>query len=341
MAEKTISVDSMDTMLSLFGSYDENINLIQREYDVVVLGRGEDIKITGEEHGVFNAGEAINGLITMIKKGEKLDEQTIRYVFALVREGRQYELNNLSDDGICVTVTGKVIKPKTLGQKRYVDFIRKGIAFCHGNPSHGVLLTGINPSGNGGANVFYTFRGAKDDPPSRYWEHKKKQIVGKIEELIDKTAYLDLFPYFESSQDTFEETIRPHIDFQVKVLEITQTIIEEYIRPRLIIAANAKAAYYWGFRPDSTWLGYDYIKVDNVPECLRNTKIQLYRINPDNGFRNVSDRVGQDRYHISNIKGAYFIPYAMYDDRHNSSCPEKVLTPEIVMNLIDWINQQE
>jgi hypothetical protein len=70
-------------------------------------------------------------------------------------------------------------------------------------------------------------------------------------------------------------------------------------------------------------------------------KIQLYRINPDNGFRNVSDRVGQDRYHISNIKGAYFIPYAMYDDRHNSSCPEKVLTPEIVMNLIDWINQQE
>ena len=138
MAEKTISVDSMDTMLSLFGSYDENINLIQREYDVVVLGRGEDIKITGEEHGVFNEGEAINGLITMIKKGEKLDEQTIRYVFALVREGRQYELNNLSDDGICVTVTGKVIKPKTLGQKRYVDFIRKN-----------TIVLGIGPAGTG------------------------------------------------------------------------------------------------------------------------------------------------------------------------------------------------
>ena len=138
MAEKTISVDSMDTMLSLFGSYDENINLIQREYNVVVLGRGEDIKITGDEHGVFNAGEAVNGLITMIKKGEKLDEQTIRYVFALVREGRQYELNNLSDDGICVTITGKVIKPKTLGQKRYVDFIRKN-----------TIVLGIGPAGTG------------------------------------------------------------------------------------------------------------------------------------------------------------------------------------------------
>ncbi|MBE6868012.1 MAG: PhoH family protein [Ruminococcus albus] len=138
MAEKLIAVDSMETMLSLFGSYDENVNLIQREYGVAVLGRGEDIKITGDEQGVFNACEAINGLITMINSGEKLTEQSIRYVFALVREGRQYELNNLSDDGICVTITGKVIKPKTLGQKRYVDFIRKN-----------TIVLGIGPAGTG------------------------------------------------------------------------------------------------------------------------------------------------------------------------------------------------
>ena len=104
----------------------------------MVLGRGEDIKVTGDEQGVFNACEAINGLITMINKGEKLSEQTIRYVFALVREGRQYELQNLSDDGICVTITGKVIKPKTLGQKRYVDFIRKN-----------TIVLGIGPAGTG------------------------------------------------------------------------------------------------------------------------------------------------------------------------------------------------
>ena len=138
MAEKTITVDSMETMLSLFGSYDENVNLIQREYNVAVLGRGEDIKITGDEQGVFNACEAVSGLMTMINKGEKLTEQSIRYVFALVREGRQYELNNLSDDGICVTVTGKIIKPKTLGQKRYVDFIRKN-----------TIVLGIGPAGTG------------------------------------------------------------------------------------------------------------------------------------------------------------------------------------------------
>lgn len=237
--------------------------------------------------------------------------------------------------------------------KHYIDLgdntdfiIKKCIAFCHDNPSHGILLTGINPSGNGGENVFYTFKKTiceLNNPKkkiSQYWKHKKHQIVGDNGRLVDNTAYLDLFPYFESSQKTFQETIRPHIDFQVKVLEITQRIIEELIQPRLIIAANDMAAYYWGFRPDTTWLGYDFIKVDDLPDCLRNTRIQLYRINPANGFRNASDRVGQDKYHMSNVKGSYFIPYAMYDDRHYSSCPEKILTPEIVIGLLDWINQQ-
>lgn len=138
MSERVISVDNMDTMLTLFGSYDENVNLIQREYDVVILGRGDNIKVTGEEQGVFNACEAINGLLTLIKNGDKLSEQTIRYVFALVKEGRQYELNNLSDDGICVTIHGKIIKPKTLGQKRYVDHIRKN-----------TIVLGVGPAGTG------------------------------------------------------------------------------------------------------------------------------------------------------------------------------------------------
>ena len=55
MAEKLISVDRMETVLSLFGNYDENVNLIQKEYNVVILSRGDDIKITGDEENVFNA----------------------------------------------------------------------------------------------------------------------------------------------------------------------------------------------------------------------------------------------------------------------------------------------
>ena len=138
MAEKIIAVDSMDTVLNLFGSYDENVNLIQREYNVVVLGRGDNIKITGSEENVFNASEAVNGLITLINKGEHINEQTIRYVFTLVKEGSQYELDKMSDNGICVTMTGKIVKPKTLGQKKYVDAIRKK-----------TIVLGVGPAGTG------------------------------------------------------------------------------------------------------------------------------------------------------------------------------------------------
>ena len=127
MAEKIISVDSIETASLLFGNFDENVNQIQREYNVVVLGRGDNIKITGDEENVFNATEAVNGLITLINKGERINAQTIRYVFSLVKEGRQYEIEKMSDKGICVTMSGKIVKPKTLGQKKYTDAIKKAL----------------------------------------------------------------------------------------------------------------------------------------------------------------------------------------------------------------------
>ena len=138
MAEKIINVERMDAVLSLFGNYDENINLIQREYNVVILGRGEDIKITGDEEAVYKASEAIKSLIALINKGEQINEQDIRYVFSLVREDKQYEIKNMSDGGICVTMSGKVVKPKTLGQKRYIDSIRKN-----------TIVLGVGPAGTG------------------------------------------------------------------------------------------------------------------------------------------------------------------------------------------------
>lgn len=107
MSEKVITIDRMEDVLSLFGNFDENVNLIQREYGVTILNRGEDIKITGDEENVYYAGEAINGLISLINRGEQINEQSIRYVFSLVREDKQNELERLSDGRICVTISGK------------------------------------------------------------------------------------------------------------------------------------------------------------------------------------------------------------------------------------------
>lgn len=138
MAEKNISVDRMETVANLFGNYDENVNLIQREYNVTILARGGEIRITGGEEEVFNASQAVDGLVSLIEKGEKIDEQVVRYVFTLVKEGRQYELKKMSDDGICVTASGKIVKPKTLGQKRYVELIKKN-----------TIVLGVGPAGTG------------------------------------------------------------------------------------------------------------------------------------------------------------------------------------------------
>ena len=138
MAEKVINVERMDAVLNLFGNYDENINLIQREYSVTVLSRGGDIKITGDEENVYYASKAIEALLAMANKGEPITEQNIRYVFSLVREGTQENLYKLTDDGICVTMSGRIVKPKTLGQKRYVDAIKDN-----------TIVLGVGPAGTG------------------------------------------------------------------------------------------------------------------------------------------------------------------------------------------------
>ena len=138
MSEKIINVERMENILDLFGNYDENINLIQNEYSVAIISRGSDIKITGDEENVYNASRAIDALMVLVNKGEAINEQSIRYVFSLVKEGSQEQLYKLSSDGICVTVSGRIVKPKTLGQKKYIDSI-------NGN----TIVLGVGPAGTG------------------------------------------------------------------------------------------------------------------------------------------------------------------------------------------------
>lgn len=125
MFEKIITIDKIEHLLNIFGSYDENINALQKEYNVSIVNRGDDIKITGTEENVAAAAKAIETLVLLSEKGERINDQNLRYVFSLVKEGLQNEVEKLSDDGICVTLKGKIVKPKTLGQKKYVDAIRK------------------------------------------------------------------------------------------------------------------------------------------------------------------------------------------------------------------------
>lgn len=136
--ELTVNVDNMEDIIALFGDYDRNVNLIQRQYNVAVLSRGNDIKISGDEDNVIHACSAIKALLDIIRKGESVNEQSIRYVFSLVDDGMEHEAVQLSDGAICVTNSGKTVKAKTLGQKKYVEAIKNN-----------TIVLGVGPAGTG------------------------------------------------------------------------------------------------------------------------------------------------------------------------------------------------
>lgn len=138
MFEQSISVDRMEQAVSLFGSFDENIKMIEKEFDVGVVSRGSEIKVTGEGENVSKGVRAINGLLMLINRGEALSDQNVRYVISLVNEGNEDQLPQMTADCICITSKGRPVKPKTLGQKKYIEAIRKN-----------TVTLGVGPAGTG------------------------------------------------------------------------------------------------------------------------------------------------------------------------------------------------
>ena len=138
MIDKTIEVERMEHVISVFGSFDQNLRIIENELSVKVLDRDNMIHICGEEESVMLAEKAINGLLTLAAKGENIDAQNVRYILKLVSEGKETKINELAGDVVCITAKGKPIKPKTLGQKAYCDAIAKN-----------TITLGIGPAGTG------------------------------------------------------------------------------------------------------------------------------------------------------------------------------------------------
>ncbi len=138
MFEQIVSIDRMENAVSLFGSFDENIRLLEKEFSVTILNRGSDLKVTGDIEAVSCAVRAISGLLTLINKGEPLNSQNVNYVISLVKDGKEDKLNEISGDCICITTKGRPVKPKTLGQKKYIDAIKQN-----------TIVFGVGPAGTG------------------------------------------------------------------------------------------------------------------------------------------------------------------------------------------------
>ena len=128
----------MEDVVDVFGSFDENIKLVEHELDVTVVSRDNQLKVSGEAENVMHAVKAIEGLLGLAGRKETITEQNVRYIINLVKAGNESHINDIARDVLCVTAKGKPIKAKTLGQKRYVDAIKKN-----------TITLGIGPAGTG------------------------------------------------------------------------------------------------------------------------------------------------------------------------------------------------
>ena len=128
----------MENAVALFGSFDENIKEIEKAYGVGILCRGTQIKISGDPEKVSLAGKAVQSLLSLISRGEELNDQDIHYVMDLVNEGNEDQVNKISSDVICITSKGRPVKAKTLGQKAYIEAIKNT-----------TVTIGVGPAGTG------------------------------------------------------------------------------------------------------------------------------------------------------------------------------------------------
>ena len=136
--EQRIGIERMEEAINLFGSFDENIRLLEAEFQVQVVNRGGEIVISGEPENVMLAEKAVQALLTLSAKGEAINQQHVRYVIGLCRSGQSERISELTQDVICITSKGRPVKPKTIGQKQYVDSVL-----------HNTVTIGVGPAGTG------------------------------------------------------------------------------------------------------------------------------------------------------------------------------------------------
>ncbi len=136
--ERTVNVDRVEDLISVFGSFDENVRRIEENLQVSITNRGNELKVSGNAESVDKAVRTLEGLLSLASKGESIDEQRVRYLITLVKEGNDAQVAKMAKDVVCITAKGKPIKAKTVGQQNYMRAITKN-----------TITLGVGPAGTG------------------------------------------------------------------------------------------------------------------------------------------------------------------------------------------------
>ncbi len=133
-----VDMGSVDRLAKVLGAFDENLNFLARELDVLAYVDGVKIRLEGDAESVSLGAKVLTALGKLAEQGETIDEGRTAYCIELAKDGRTEELSTLSAGAVAVTARGKQIKCKTVGQKAYVDAIRKN-----------TVVFGVGPAGTG------------------------------------------------------------------------------------------------------------------------------------------------------------------------------------------------
>ena len=145
MAEKIITTHSSEQTAAIFGAADGNIRRIEARFGVAIhndrvgdLESGDALIIEGDATGVEQASAALEYLKRMTASGDAIGEQTVDYVIGMVADGQAEALGEMERSVICITSRGKPIRPKTVGQRKYVEAVRNN-----------TIVLGVGPAGTG------------------------------------------------------------------------------------------------------------------------------------------------------------------------------------------------
>lgn len=136
--EKTFSGVDTEHLSAVFGAFDENIEIIEKECGVKISSRGDMVSVTGEKDNVEHAEKTLKNLFDIARTRDVIDIQTVKYIISLSQSAQEGDVAKALDECICIASSGKPIKPKTLSQKKYVDSINKN-----------VVTFGVGPAGTG------------------------------------------------------------------------------------------------------------------------------------------------------------------------------------------------
>ena len=138
MSEKIIEISNVETIANIFGAFDANARRIEKEFGVAIYSRDGEIRVSGEQENVEMASRVILYLEKLSALSGNLTEQNVEYAIRSLRDGDELQAEKLFGDTICITAKGRPIKPKTLGQKGFIECIRRE-----------TITFGVGPAGTG------------------------------------------------------------------------------------------------------------------------------------------------------------------------------------------------